>query len=84
MDAYHYTLSQVGFYGPTNFSSFLNKAIEEARTGVTQESQSYHILLVITVRAPATVVHYAATSVVFIVCLFSCIGRHYIRHEPNH
>ena len=51
LDAYHYTLSQVEFYGPTNFSTFLDKAIEYATGGVSQEAQSYHILLVITVRS---------------------------------
>ena len=50
LDVYRYTLSQVEFYGPTNFSTFLDKAIEYATGGVSQEAQSYYILLVITVR----------------------------------
>ena len=50
LDAYRYTLSQCDLYGPTNFSGFLDKAIECARGGVTQQSQNYTILLVITVR----------------------------------
>ena len=50
LDVYRYTLSQVEFYGPTNFSTFLDKAIEYATGGVSQEAQSYHILLIITVR----------------------------------
>ena len=68
MDAYRYALSQITFYGPTNFSSFLGKAKELARTGVTKASQSYHILLVITVRAPAIVLPLVATGIVF--CCF--------------
>ena len=68
MDAYRYALSKITFCEPTNLSSFLGKAIELARTGVTQESQSYHILLVITVRAPAIVLHLVATDIVF--CCF--------------
>ncbi len=49
MDAYHYALSQIEFYGPTNFSIFLERAIQVSRESVTQQSQSYNILLVITV-----------------------------------
>ena len=49
LDAYYFCLSQVEFYGPTNFSYFLDQTIESAMSGVTQQSQSYSILLVITV-----------------------------------
>ena len=48
LDAYHYTLSQVDLYGPTNFSSILEATIQYASAGVSQERQQYHILLVIT------------------------------------
>ncbi|XP_064406207.1 copine-9-like isoform X1 [Halichondria panicea] len=48
LDAYHYTLSQVQLYGPTNFSTFLDKIIESCQDSITQDSQSYNILLVIT------------------------------------
>ena len=50
LDAYRYTLSQVELYGPTNFSTFLDKAIEYSSGGISQEAQNYHILLIITVR----------------------------------
>ena len=50
LDVYRYTLSQIEFYGPTNFSTFLDKATEYATGGISQEAQSYHILLIITVR----------------------------------
>jgi len=40
----------VELYGPTNFSTFLDKAIEYSSGGVSQEAQNYHILLIITVR----------------------------------
>ena len=49
LDVYKYAVSHVQLYGPTNFSSFLDKAVQYASTGVTQESQNYYILLVITV-----------------------------------
>ncbi len=49
MEAYKYALTQIDLYGPTNFSSFMKKAMENAQSAVTQSSQSYHILLVITV-----------------------------------
>ena len=49
LDAYRYALSQIEFYGPTNFSSFLDRTMAMARDSVSQQSQSYHILLVITV-----------------------------------
>ena len=49
MDAYRYALTQVDLFGPTNFSSFLLRAIEMAGGKVTQETQTYNILLVITV-----------------------------------
>ena len=50
LDAYHRVINQIQFYGPTNFSSFLDEAIRVSRSSVTQQSQSYNILLVITVR----------------------------------
>ena len=53
IDVYRYALSQVQLYGPTNFSPFLDKTIEMAIGGVTQESQNYTILLVITVSSSA-------------------------------
>ena len=49
MDTYHYALSQIQLYGPTNFSIFLDHAIQASRNSVTQQAQSYNILLVITV-----------------------------------
>ena len=49
LDVYRYALSQVQLYGPTNFSSFLDRAIEVSVGSTSQESQSYFILLVITV-----------------------------------
>ena len=50
LEAYHYAVSHTELYGPTNFSSFLDNAIESAKGAVTQDSQNYTILLVITVR----------------------------------
>ena len=49
LDAYRYSLSQVQLYGPTNFSTFLDRTIGYATGSVTQESQNYTILLIITV-----------------------------------
>ena len=49
LEAYHYAVNHTELYGPTNFSSFLDKAIESAKGSVTQESQNYNLLLVITV-----------------------------------
>lgn len=49
LDAYHHTVRQVDLYGPTNFSYFLDRAIQMSQNSVTQQSQSYNILLVITV-----------------------------------
>lgn len=49
LDAYHYAVSQVDLYGPTNFSYFMDKVIEMSGNSMTQESQGYTILLVITV-----------------------------------
>ena len=49
LDVYRYSLSHVQLYGPTNFSSFLDRAIEVSVGTTTQEKQSYFILLVITV-----------------------------------
>ena len=48
LDAYHYTVGQVEFYGPTNFSSILDKAMEYA-THPSQDVQRYQILMIITV-----------------------------------
>jgi hypothetical protein len=48
LDVYRYSLSHVQLYGPTNFSSFLDRAIEVSVGTTTQEKQSYFILLVIT------------------------------------
>ena len=48
LDAYHYTISQVEFYGPTNFSSILDKTMGYA-THPSQDVQHYQILLIITV-----------------------------------
>ncbi|XP_065898751.1 copine-9-like [Dysidea avara] len=47
LDAYHYTVSAVEFYGPTNFSTIMDKTMEYA-THPTQNSQHYQILLIIT------------------------------------
>ena len=50
LEAYHYALQQVQLFGPTNFSYFLDKAIEYAsESNTTQGQQNYTILLVITV-----------------------------------
>ena len=49
LDAYQYTLHNVKLHGPTNFSSFLDTAMRYASVPGTQQSQSYFILLVITV-----------------------------------
>jgi hypothetical protein len=48
LDVYRYALTQVQLYGPTNFSSFLDKAIDVSVGATTQDKQSYFILLVIT------------------------------------
>ena len=49
LDVYRHALGQADLYGPTNFSSFLDKAIEFATGAVSQEEQNYYILMVITV-----------------------------------
>ena len=49
LGAYQYAISQVQLYGPTNFSSFLDRVITMASQPTTQQDQSYYILLVITV-----------------------------------
>jgi hypothetical protein len=54
LDVYRYSLGQVQLYGPTNFSSFLDKAIDVAVGTTSQETQSYFILLVITVSLQST------------------------------
>ncbi len=51
LEAYRYTLGRVQLYGPTNFATFLDKAIRYATGAVTQQSQNYYILMVITVSA---------------------------------
>ncbi|KAL5473575.1 hypothetical protein EMCRGX_G028072 [Ephydatia muelleri] len=48
LDAYQYTLHNVKLHGPTNFSSFLDRAMQYASAQNTQQSQNYFILLVIT------------------------------------
>ena len=53
LDAYRFALSRVDLYGPTNFSSFLDTAIQYATGGVTQDQQAYSILLIITVSTPS-------------------------------
>ena len=53
LDAYRFALSRIDLYGPTNFSSFLDTAIQCATGGVTQDQQTYSILLVITVSTPS-------------------------------
>ena len=53
LGAYQFTLSQVQLYGPTNFSSFLDRAIAMASQPTTQQNQAYYILLVITVSGAA-------------------------------
>lgn len=49
LGAYQFTVSQVQLYGPTNFSSFMDRAISMASQPTTQQNQGYLILLVITV-----------------------------------
>ena len=49
LQAYYQTLRSVQLYGPTNFSLFLDKAIELSSGICSQLSQHYCILLVITV-----------------------------------
>ncbi len=59
LDAYRYSLSQIELYGPTNFSTFLDRTIQYASGGVSQESQNYYILLIITVRwLPSLILKY--------------------------
>lgn len=53
LGAYQFTLSQVQLYGPTNFSSFLDRAITMASQPMNQQNQAYYILLVITVSGAA-------------------------------
>ncbi|KAL5473555.1 hypothetical protein EMCRGX_G028048 [Ephydatia muelleri] len=48
LDAYQYTLHNVKLHGPTNFSSFLDRAMQYASAHNAQQSQNYFILLVIT------------------------------------
>ncbi|KAL5473572.1 hypothetical protein EMCRGX_G028068 [Ephydatia muelleri] len=48
LDAYQYTLHNVKLHGPTNFSSFLDRAMQYASVQENQQSQNYFILLVIT------------------------------------
>ena len=50
LDVYRHALGQADLYGPTNFASFLDKAINYATGAVTQDNQNYYILMVITVR----------------------------------
>lgn len=50
LDAYYNALRQVDLFGPTNFSSFLDKTMEYCNASpISQNSQNYFILLVITV-----------------------------------
>ena len=49
LDVYYFTLTKVELHGPTNFSMFLDKAIEMASEPVDQSDQRYYLLLVITV-----------------------------------
>jgi len=49
LDVYYYTLTKVELHGPTNFSMFLDKAIEMASKPIDQNNQRYFLLLVITV-----------------------------------
>ena len=50
LGAYYNALRQVDLFGPTNFSSFLDKTMEYCNASPTsQNSQNYFILLVITV-----------------------------------
>lgn len=49
LDAYYNALRQVDLFGPTNFSSFLDKTMEYCNASpISQNSQNYFILLVIT------------------------------------
>ena len=50
LDVYYNALRQVDLFGPTNFSSFLDKTMEYCNASpISQNSQNYFILLVITV-----------------------------------
>ena len=49
LGAYQFAVSQVQLYGPTNFSSILDRAMAMAKEPLNQQQQSYYILLVITV-----------------------------------
>ncbi len=73
LDAYRYALSQIELYGPTNFSSFLDRAINMAKGKVTQQSQSYHILLVITVRGWSFIKHASGRRNVEIFFYYLCM-----------
>ena len=74
LEAYHYALNHTELYGPTNFSSFLDKATESAKGSVTQESQNYYILLVITVcsHAHCVCVLYMYMYMYVCVCMYTC------------
>ena len=62
LGAYQFAVSQVQLYGPTNFSSILDRAMAMAKEPLNQQQQSYYILLVITVStAPNTVVYKCLT-----------------------
>ena len=50
LDIYQYALGTIELYGPTNFSSILDKALLYASSAVSQQEQHYYILLIITVR----------------------------------
>ena len=49
LNAYQHAVRTVRLYGPTNFSSILDKAAQYASVRENQQSQSYFILLIITV-----------------------------------
>ncbi len=69
MEAYHYALRQVQLFGPTNFSYFLDKAMEYASgSSMAQAQQNYTILLVITVRN--LIVHTVIEELLIVITTF--------------
>jgi hypothetical protein len=48
LESYWYSLNQVDLHGPTNFSPILEAAIQYASGGMSQERQTYYLLLIIT------------------------------------
>ena len=65
-------------HGPTNFSMFLDKAIEMASKPVDQGNQRYYLLLVITVR----LLFFFNANVLYILC-FLFVNIDLVFSPPN-